>query len=449
MFLTLVVGLAPNGFNLLHQVACEIHEVPYFHIINSLKSKYTFTEAFNLLTHVLEHARHNGVYELVIKLLDKAGVRQTFSFLKDFVPDTKLKKFKIHFSTDINDMLELSREIINSKDCTLCSKAGMRVSHSDKDIRGKVQEITDIMIKEMKKNFQKTIKECNKSWEAQLQAYEDRLTKVQEKQASIISNKEYIKISQLQVMSKCKIVWIFYQAVQLQLNRFFFALNVLCSGVVKQADTTSKCTSVAETSFKIAGGIVPLPGYQVATTIVLSTRKWIRKKQREKENSEMPVIAVSVSIMEKITEECVRTIAMRYSGQLRRLSEKGVSKLCECTVSRIKAVMLDKIGNATDVMQPDEIVQKLVTGVSSRLDIDAYNNNQIELENSTDFWSPLDIFTLPGICVQSHAKSSYFAGGVTKPGVYGYRLGTLNEVKKLGLTEDLKQNELASLILKA
>lgn len=244
-------------------------------------------------------------------------------------------------------------------------------------------------------------------------------------------------ISERNAIRKHPVSWCFYQSLQLNLNHIMVALQCIKSGFIDQADTKSKVAHVLEKTIKISGEAVPLPGINAAATIVNSTMKWYRRSKRKKQNAETSTVAINSGAMEKISEACARLITFRYGEQLSMISMDGAKSLgafaARLILEGLRSGCLqdldvsDGLGSQTDIVS--RLADVVSAGVSGPSKIKQKKISLVDVESEE--WDQVSFFTRPGLQVDG----SFFDGGNTDSYKYGYRLGSKEEVVKMGLSK--------------
>jgi len=173
-------------------------------------------------------------------------------------------------------------------------------------------------------------------------------------------------------------------------------------------------TNTTKVNFTLAGQVLSLPGPQVAKTVTDRVLMWYQKKFQVDTTFCLPSI-------EKISEATSRQLTLRYYSQLSRVSKATVGVLATCAVWR----MLEGIRNPSISGNPD-IFDQLLFSVST---VALAKTKSIPLLNGC--WTESGFFTKPGLSVDG----VFYSGNTTDPVRYGYRLGTLKEIKLLKLIQ--------------
>jgi hypothetical protein len=96
----------------------------------------------------------------------------------------------------------------------------------------------------------------------------------------------------------------------------------------------------------------------------------------------------------------------------------------------LEAVLL----NAVTQRRPAETLTSFWNELTSKLGINAIPTQSASGTISGETWHPADFWTAPGVVVENASGSQYFTGNNTNVEKFGYRVGSLADIRALGLT---------------
>jgi hypothetical protein len=225
----------------------------------------------------------------------------------------------------------------------------------------------------------------------------------------------------------------FYRSIQLQLTNAFLVCKVLSTGLIAREDNKG---DIAIKSIELAGQFVPLPGAQAIASIISKSAQHFYDKHQKKRAERVADLTMTISEMEILTESMARTLTYRYEEQLRHIEKRESKILGECAVARILGyIKSGKTNNNEDLCY--ELVRAVALRKCHGVNI-PFIDKSIRTETEGDKWTDAGIFQKPGIKTENN---QHFSDDpkiperkkLTRPEKYGYRLGTEEEARELGL----------------
>ena len=251
----------------------------------------------------------------------------------------------------------------------------------------------------------------------------------------------------------------FYRMTQNKLQQVFLGYKLIDSGMVVRNDITN--IDKVDKIITLAGEAVPLPGSRAVASL-LKAGVWIANRKNIQRSDEkiddISDIAVSFKELDTMTETIARLLTLAYEEQLLQLQPKSASILGEAAVKIMVAYLWSEEFQGTT-----NIVEQLVGSVAR-----VYPQNLAEgffqkaihkiKEIKVKFDDTNLATTMPGLAwtaygvlqrtgIKAGSPEQYFSGSTTKPEIYGYRQGTLEEAQAAGLTQT--QERVPSQVLSA
>lgn len=259
--------------------------------------------------------------------------------------------------------------------------------------------------------------------------------------------------------------WSFYRTVNIRLEEIFIGCKAVASDFI-ETDLTGNLNTAA-TGITILGklaSLIPLIGNSLDTTVsTISSALQTIDHQRQTNLLKSMSALGTLSDIEKVAESTARQLTQRYLHQLEVLLTREEAKqhkskpvaflskgkeeiLCEQPSSHAEEVanfgVLQILGALLDrSIQPDTSLEEQFLGAvitpPSRLDhikkvvLQKLGINKLTTRENKS-WCLQDFYCKPGI---QTPEGKYYAGKTSDPALYGYRLGTLEEAKELGLVE--------------
>lgn len=258
-----------------------------------------------------------------------------------------------------------------------------------------------------------------------LQANQRKLMEQYEQAQELEEQKDYLK-------ARGKL-WNFYQSVQLKINEMMLAYKVLNSGMICGEEQNTAVKYIA-----LAGENIPIPGAAMAAGIINAGLRYRDARKQTKATDNINSLAVSVTEMEKLSEETSRLLAFCFEEQILMCDAgpEGVLRLSHCGVFRILSAI--KKGELTVESADESIIEQLVAS-TFRTTTKKRKGKLIQKVGTGLFQKTIktergDKWTEDGVFTRSAVRTldgMYFSGGEARPEKYGYRLGSEKQVSGL------------------
>jgi hypothetical protein len=234
-------------------------------------------------------------------------------------------------------------------------------------------------------------------------------------------------LAQKEIIQKVPGMWDFYQSFQGVINCYMSAWQCIGSD-----DNKSKTANVCGRDIQF-DELVPLPGVNAgATTFTKNAMKLHRKGVAKKIMSNT---SIKADDMDAISESCARGLALRYKDQINKLTVRDAHSLGTFGAM----LVLESLRCGTFNVVEDSVSQKDIISVSVQVKEHSKSDKcivpkskKITITRSDEelVWDQIGVFTKPGIKVNDFL----YDGNHTDSSLYGYRVGSLSEVKDMGLT---------------
>ena len=253
----------------------------------------------------------------------------------------------------------------------------------------------------------------------------------------------------------------------LKLEEIFISFKAVAGGFVNPVDGN---VAIAKSIFDALGdtaSIVPIVGTAVDKFLKWTVSKGLAKldNTRQKNKAINASGLVTLSEVKKYTESIARQLTERYTDQLQQLAtsdeeqavtpkpKQGLAKIEEITLKsshvppakQLAAFgvlwMIDELYDAQNIDGSKELDEALLSVISQKTPpnkttaswnfvIDQLRISGIR-NKSNKPWHPQAVYTLPGLRV----GDKYYSAKTLESDTYGFRLGTMQEVQRLGLSQ--------------
>jgi len=233
--------------------------------------------------------------------------------------------------------LEAEVKLRNQKESNL-EAAYERLSKNMKLVEEKSRECEAMMRKQMKEIEQTIQREKKREKEKKGSPFdrsksdaERRLSDLEEKLRSLGDQSNQVRttsayakqrLQQEHYVTSTPELHLFSRTFQMKLSDLFLACKSLASGKIVQED--SRKLQATETLISWTTQSVPVPGVEVAASLLTRCAKEWHNRFRDKRHERMSEIAQNVTAFEAMSGELALLLAIKYEDQIVLLKPKGV-----------------------------------------------------------------------------------------------------------------------------
>lgn len=211
----------------------------------------------------------------------------------------QLKRLENQLSLETSRAAELAAERKKEENA-----AAARREKREAEIRAREEKLEALMmVLKQQAEEQRSIAPALKEQLNVLKANQKKLMDQYEQAQELEEQKGYLK-------ARGKL-WNFYQSVQLKINEMMLAYKVLNSGMISGEEQNTAVKYIA-----LAGENIPIPGAAMAAGIINAGLRYRDAQQHTKATHNINSLAVSVTEMEKLSEETARLLTFCFEEQV-------------------------------------------------------------------------------------------------------------------------------------
>ncbi len=385
---------------------------------------------------------------------------------------------KISLETLAHDLQEIQREKQELAQTSQALKTQSKRLQETLQKEISTRESEYALLKQQQEAFQKQIEDLRtsltqkssmdqESIQSTLRILQEQLLAVQTKQ-EVLWNEHEAKTQKREALRRFQShpnLLLFYRTVHIKLEEIFISFKTVAGGFVEPVEGN---VAIAKSIFDALGdtvSIVPIVGAAVDKFLKWTVSKGLEKidSARQKNTARNASELVTLSELKKYTESIARQLTERYADQLvERLAtpeeEQAATHQLKQALDKTKAMvlkgsfassakqlaafgvlwMIDQLYDAANIDVSKELDKVLLSVISQKKPPNKIKEFWQEITKNLDIgirskngdlWHPEAVYTLPGLKV----GDKYYSNGTLQPTIYGWRLGTLQEVQALGL----------------
>jgi len=420
--LSIFVEMSTNGASLLNEAVKRSaqlrHVKPYSHLVDLLKNNSYASPAFRLLECAMRTAHKAPTINEMLNLLKACHIERALDAmetLKCVEQDPgfsfSIARFRMAFGDAQQMVLWFGSKSLDfeSRTTTIISTTTTTTVVNSVNVENaKVAECRDI---DENTNQLEEIKPYNRGLVTILHME-------REKRVEVLAQKE--------IIHEVRGMWEFYQSFQGVINCYMSAWQCIDNGGNK-----SKTANVCGRDIQV-DELVPLPGVDADATVAKNAIEWHRKGVAKKIMSNT---SIKADDMDAISEACARGLALRYKDQINKLTVRDAHSLGTfCAMLVLESLRCDTFNVVEDSVSQKDIISVSVQvkeqSKSDKCIVPKSKKITITRSDEEHVWDQIGVFTKPGIKV----NDVLYDGNHTDSSLYGYRVGSLSEVKDMGLT---------------
>ena len=407
------------------------------------------------------------------------SLTQTFSAEQQRI-QADLKASQESYALSLEQQQAAFQKKITELEASLTKASDSEQQRIQADLKAS-QESYALSLEQQQAAFQKQNTDLEKSltqtFSAEQQRMQTKLEELQVQQSAakaqldILWNEHEIKARKQEALKRFQShpnLLLFYRTVHIKLEEIFISFKAVAGGFVNPVDgPVATLKSIFDTLGDTAS-IVPLLGPAVQKVLKWTISKMLGKIDgaRQKNTAINASELVTLSEVKKYAESIARQLTERYADQLERLlmtpeEEQAETHKLKQGLNKVKERVLkdspvppakqlaifgvlwivNELYDAENIDVSKELDEALLSVISQKTLPDKLTKCWQKIttglgiqgvnSKSREIWHPESVYTLPGLRV----GNEYYSNETLEPSIYGWRLGTVQEVQDLGLRQ--------------